>query len=61
MANGATAYLEANDQFSVTPSAQLEEAITASMGVDTYWTRVDTSLPERAPRKWERRASGDEG
>jgi DNA polymerase-3 subunit alpha len=61
MANGATAYLEANDQFYVTPSAQLEEAINASIGADAYWTRVDTSLPERAPRKWERRGSGDDG
>ncbi len=55
MPTGPVVFLESNEHFSVTPSVPLEEALNAEFGVGTYWAKTDTSLPERAPRKWERR------
>lgn len=60
MPTGATVYLETNEHFSVAPSMPLEEAVNHVLGSGTYWVKADTSLPERAPRKWERRSGGDE-
>ena len=58
LANGAVAFLETNEHFYVTPSVALEDALNTTFGTGTYWAKADTSLPERAPRKWERRSSG---
>ena len=35
-------------------------AVNAEFGIGTYYAKADTSLPERAQRKWERRG-GDGG
>ena len=40
--------------FRVAPSLQLQQAADERFGEETYYVKVDTSLPERAPRKWER-------
>jgi len=60
MPAGPVVFLESNEHFSVTPSVPLEEALNAEFGAGTYWVKADTSLPERAPRKWERRNGGEE-
>jgi hypothetical protein len=39
----------------VLPSTDLEKAVEAELGEDTYYVRVDTSLPERQKRVWEKR------
>jgi len=46
----------------VTPSAELEKAVDEVFGEETYYVKVDTSLPERAKtpmgtkiRQWRRR------
>ena len=55
---GETAFLEANDRYCVTPSMPLEQAVNAAFGPGTYFAKADTALPERTPRKWERRPTG---
>jgi DNA polymerase III subunit alpha len=59
---GGVIFVETHEKFSVMPSRQLQAAADKLFGEETYYARVDTSLPERTPRRWERRAdNGDEG
>jgi DNA polymerase-3 subunit alpha len=48
--------IQANDRFCVQPSASLQQAVDGLFGEDTYYAKVDTSLPERARRAWERKS-----
>ena len=52
---GERVFLEVHERFRVAPSRQLQAAVDELFGRDTYYARVDSSLPERAPRRWERR------
>jgi DNA polymerase-3 subunit alpha len=61
MPGGETAFIECNDRYHVTPSLPLEQAVNETFGPDTYFAKADTALPERAPRKWERRSNGGGG
>ncbi|HOC55047.1 MAG TPA: DNA polymerase III subunit alpha [Verrucomicrobiota bacterium] len=56
---GEVIFIETHDQFSVAPSRELQQAANERFGEETYYAKVDTSLPERAPRRWERRANGN--
>ena len=40
---------------------QFQEAADHAFGKDTYYAKVDTSLPERAKRQWERRPEDNGG
>jgi len=58
---GERIFIEAHERFWVGPSRQLQAAVDELLGRDAYYAKVDASLPERAPRRWERRESnGDE-
>ena len=59
---GELVFMETNTRFSVTPSQQLQHEIDSRFGEETYYAKVDMSLPERAPRKWERKpdSNGEE-
>jgi DNA polymerase-3 subunit alpha len=52
---GQAVFLEAHEQFAVTPSLELERAADQAFGQGTYYAKVDTTLPARATRRWERR------
>ncbi len=56
---GELVFLEAHEKFSVAPSRELQEAADALLGEETYYAKVDSSLPERAPRRWERRTDSN--
>ena len=60
---GEVIFIETHERFSVAPSRELQQTADQLFGKDTYYVKVDTSLPERAPRRWERRGddAGDEG
>jgi DNA polymerase-3 subunit alpha len=60
---GELVFVETHERFQVTPSPELQQAADDQFGEETYYAKVDTSLPERAPRRWERRAesNGAEG
>jgi len=59
---GEIVFVETNDRFAVTPSQQLQHEADSRFGEETYYAKVDMSLPERAPRKWERKpdSNGEE-
>jgi hypothetical protein len=52
---GELVFMETHNKFSVTPSLQLQAAADEAFGDNTYYAKVDTSLPERVQRRWEKR------
>jgi DNA polymerase III subunit alpha len=54
-------FLETHERFFVAPSRELQEAADQMFGEDTYYAKVDTSPPERAPRRWEKREGAENG
>ena len=59
-AAGEHVFIEANERFAVTPSLKLQHEADARFGEGTYYAKVDTSLPEKPRRSWERKsANGD--
>ncbi len=57
--SGAAVFLETHDHYWVTPSRQLQQAADEMFGEETYYAKVDTSLPERAQRRWPKRGEGE--
>jgi DNA polymerase-3 subunit alpha len=57
---GEVIFIETHEKFSVTPSTQLAEAADHLFGEETFYAKVDASLPERVQKKWERRAGPSE-
>ena len=53
---GETIFIETHDRFYVTPSQALQEAIDGLLGEETYYAKVDQSLPPPERRRWERKA-----
>ncbi len=51
---GEIAFVEAHERFSVMPSLALQRAADEQFGEETYYVKVDTTLPERQQRRWER-------
>jgi DNA polymerase-3 subunit alpha len=60
MPGGESVFVETHEKFSVAPSLNLQQAANERFGDDTYYAKVDSTLPERAPRRWEKR-NGDNG
>jgi len=52
---GGVVFVDTNERYSVTPSSGLQRAANELLGEDTYYAKVDTSLPERQRRAWERK------
>ena len=59
--SGEIIFIETHEKFSVAPSLQLQQAANERFGSETYYVKVDSSLPERIQR-WPRKAesNGDE-
>ncbi|MBU6410632.1 MAG: DNA polymerase III subunit alpha, partial [Verrucomicrobia bacterium] len=57
---GEVVFVETNDGFGVAPSLELQREANARFGEETYYAKVDTTLPERAPRRWERKNGNGE-
>jgi DNA polymerase III subunit alpha len=58
-AGGEMVFIESHDRYFVTPSRQFQESVDGLFGEETYYARVDNSLPERQRKPWERKG-GDE-
>ncbi len=56
---GGTVFMDTNERFSVAPSLNLEHAANKLFGEETYYAKVDTSLPEKARRSWEKKNGGN--
>jgi DNA polymerase-3 subunit alpha len=52
---GEIVFIEAHEKFRVEPSLQLQKTVDERFGEETYYVKVDTALPERAARVWERK------
>jgi DNA polymerase-3 subunit alpha len=57
---GETIFVDTNERFAVAPSLKLQNEADARFGEETYYAKVDTSLPERQKRSWEKK-SGNGG
>jgi len=53
--SGEHVFIETHERYSVTPSTELQKTTDEMFGEETYYPKVDTSLPERQQRRWERR------
>ncbi len=58
---GEMIFIESNDRYFVTATRQLQQSVDEMFGEDTYYARVDTSLPERQKKPWERRGENGGG
>jgi hypothetical protein len=58
---GEIVFVDTNERFNVTPSLKLQQEADMRFGEETYYAKVDSSPPERAPRRWERRNGGNGG
>ena len=57
---GEVVFIEAHQNYSVKPSAALQQAVDEKFGEDTYFAKVDATLPQRTPRQWEKKFNGGE-
>jgi DNA polymerase-3 subunit alpha len=58
---GEIIFVQTHERWFVTPSMALQKAVDDLFGEDTYYAKADTALPERAPRRWERRNGNGSG
>ena len=58
---GEVVFVETNERFYVLPSQALQQAADALFGEETYYAKADTSLPERAQRRWGRKTEPNNG
>jgi DNA polymerase-3 subunit alpha len=58
---GEIVFVETHENFSVLPSLELQKAADDLFGEDTYYAKVDSTLPERTPRRWERKGEPSDG
>jgi DNA polymerase-3 subunit alpha len=52
---GEIVFIETHDKYFVAPSRELQKAVDELIGEETYYARVDTTLPEAKKRAWERK------
>ena len=58
---GQVIFIQPHERFSVMPSRELQQAADAQFGEETYYVKVDTSLPERQRRTWEKKTEFGNG
>ncbi|HEY6168496.1 MAG TPA: OB-fold nucleic acid binding domain-containing protein, partial [Verrucomicrobiae bacterium] len=57
---GEVVFVEAHERFNVMPSLEFQHAAEELLGEETYYAKVDTAVPERQRKPWEKR-NGDSG
>jgi DNA polymerase-3 subunit alpha len=55
---GEAVFVETHEHFGVMPSLELQKAADELFGEETYYAKVDTTVPERQRKPWEKR-NGD--
>jgi len=61
MPGGEAVFIEAHQNFTVTPSLELQRAADEMFGEETYYVKVDNTLPERQKRWGRRNGNGENG
>jgi hypothetical protein len=54
-------FIETHNRYAVSPSMNFQQAVDEKFGEETYYAKVDAALPERAARRWEKRAQSNGG
>ena len=57
---GELIFIETHENYSVTPTQQFQQSVDDLFGEETYYAKVDTALPERQKRAWERKPENGE-
>jgi hypothetical protein len=52
--DGQIAFMECHEKYAMSPSLALQREIEALFGRDSYYVKVDRTLPERQRARWER-------
>jgi DNA polymerase-3 subunit alpha len=58
---GEVIFIESHERYFVKPSIALQRAADDRFGEETYYAKVDSTLPTRVPRQWEKKASAGNG
>ncbi|MEO5804147.1 MAG: DNA polymerase III subunit alpha, partial [Verrucomicrobiota bacterium] len=61
--NGEIVFVETHEKYGVAPSWEFQKAVNEMFGEETYYAKVDNTLPERTSRRWEKKSfesNGDE-
>jgi DNA polymerase-3 subunit alpha len=61
MPGGEAVFIETHQNFTVTPSLELQKAADEMFGEETYYVKVDSTLPERQKRWGRRNGNGNGG
>jgi hypothetical protein len=54
---GEAVFIETHERFAVSPTLQLKKEVDDVFGEDTYYAKIDRSLPERKLQPWQRKAA----
>jgi DNA polymerase-3 subunit alpha len=57
---GETIFVDTNERFGVLPSLKLQQEVDARFGEETYYAKVDMTLPEKTRRSWEKKPGNGE-
>jgi hypothetical protein len=57
---GEWVFIETHEKYRVTPSREFQRSVDEMFGAETYYAKVDTALPERPRKPWERRNGNGE-
>jgi DNA polymerase III subunit alpha len=52
---GEQVFVETHDRYFVSPTREFQKSVDDLFGEETYYARVDTSVPERQKRAWEKK------
>jgi DNA polymerase-3 subunit alpha len=58
---GETIFMDTNERFGVAPSLKLQQDVDARFGKETYYAKVDMTLPEKTRRSWEKKNGSNGG
>jgi DNA polymerase-3 subunit alpha len=58
---GETIFMDTNERFGVAPSLKLQQDVDTRFGKETYYAKVDMTLPEKARRSWEKKNGSNGG
>jgi DNA polymerase III subunit alpha len=57
---GEWVFIETHEKYRVTPSREFQRVVDETFGADTFYAKVDTAVPERPKKPWERRNGNGE-
>ena len=58
---GRLVFIDTSEKHFVRPSVKLRDEVNEMLGPDSYYAKVDTTLPEPAKRQWQRKETNGNG